>query len=121
VNSVQYLSRQFRKRSVSLILGEGEGELRGAQYVEVPVPTPGKGEVLVRVEASSVNQVDWRIQDGIAKHLLPCRFPFVPGTDIAAEVVTLGPGVTGFSPSDKVIAYLHVLVRCSHCRKFVHI
>lgn len=85
--------------------------------MEVPVPTPGKGEVLVRMEASSVNPVDWRIQDGIAKHLLPRHFPFVPGTDVAAEVVTLGPSVTGFNPGDKVITYLHVLVSCS-CTHF---
>ena len=56
------------------------------------------------------------VRVGVAKHLLPRCFPFVPGTDIAAEVVTLGPGVTGFKPGDKVITYVRVLVRCSRTR-----
>lgn len=88
----------------------------GWQFVEVPIPKPGKGELLVKVEAISVNPVDWRIQDGVAKHLLPRRFPFVPGTDVAGEVVTLGPAVSGFHPGDKVITYLHILVICSQPR-----
>lgn len=80
------------------------------QLVEVPIPKPGKGELLVKVEATSVNPVDWRIQDGIAKPLLPRRFAFVPGTDVAGEVVKLGPAVTEFHQGAKVITYLHVLV-----------
>jgi NADPH:quinone reductase-like Zn-dependent oxidoreductase len=49
------------------------------QYVDVPMPKPKKGEILVKVEAASVNPVDWRIQDGLAKHILPRKFPYVPG------------------------------------------
>lgn len=52
------------------------------QYVEVPVPTPKKGEVLVKVEASSVNIVDWRIQDGLLKYILPRKFPHIPGNSL---------------------------------------
>ena len=52
------------------------------QYVEVPVPTPKKGEVLVKVEASSVNIVDWRIQDGLLKYILPRKFPHIPGISL---------------------------------------
>lgn len=79
------------------------------QFVEVPIPNPGKGQMLVKVEAVSVNPADWRIQDGIARPFLPLRFPSVPGTDVAGEVVKLGPAVSGFCPGDKIIAYLHVL------------
>jgi len=52
------------------------------QYVEVPVPTPKEGDMLVKVEASSVNIVDWRIQDGLLKHILPRKFPHIPGETI---------------------------------------
>lgn len=78
--------------------------------MQVPIPKPGKGELLVKVEAVSVNPVDWRIQDGMFKPLLPLRFPFVPGTDVAGEVVTLGAAVPGFHPGDKIITYVHILV-----------
>lgn len=54
------------------------------QYVEAPVPTPKKGEVLVKVEASSVNIVDWRIQDGLLKYILPRKFPHIPGISLSS-------------------------------------
>lgn len=47
------------------------------QKVEIPVPTPKKGEVLVKVEAVSINLVDWRIQNGVMRPLYP-KFPCVP-------------------------------------------
>ncbi|MCO5556667.1 hypothetical protein L7F22_010218 [Adiantum nelumboides] len=74
--------------------------------VEVPVPTPNKGEVLVKLEAVSVNPFDWKIQSGVARPFLPSKFPYIPGTDIAGEVVSLGQGVNGFSVGDKVITWL---------------
>ena len=37
------------------------------QFGEIPDPTPGKGEVLVRVHASSLNPVDWKVRSGIAR------------------------------------------------------
>jgi NADPH:quinone reductase-like Zn-dependent oxidoreductase len=39
----------------------------GFQHVEVPIPSPKKGEVLVRMEATSINQVDWKFQKGVAR------------------------------------------------------
>uniref|UniRef100_A0A7I4CTY8 Enoyl reductase (ER) domain-containing protein n=1 Tax=Physcomitrium patens TaxID=3218 RepID=A0A7I4CTY8_PHYPA len=85
------------------------GGSKTLECVEVPIPKPKAGELLVKVEAISVNPVDWRIQDGFMKHILPPKFPFVPGTDVAGEVVTLGPGVTGFDLGNKFVAYIHIL------------
>ncbi|MCO5556674.1 hypothetical protein L7F22_010225 [Adiantum nelumboides] len=79
---------------------------KALQHVEIPVPTPKKGEVLVKLEAASVNPVDWKIQSGILRPFLPPKFPYIPGTDIAGEVVSLGQGVSGFSAGDKVISWL---------------
>lgn len=49
------------------------------QHVELPVPKPKKDEVLVKVEACSINPIDWKVQKGFMKPLLPFKFPHVPG------------------------------------------
>ncbi|CAM6061011.1 unnamed protein product [Sphagnum tenellum] len=81
------------------------------QLVDVPVPKPKKGEVLVKFEAAGVNTVDWKIQGGLLKHILPLKFPHIPGTDISGEMVSVGPGVENFIPGDKIISCVGVLVR----------
>lgn len=48
--------------------------------MEIPVPTVKKDYVLIKVEAVSINPLDWKIQDGYVKHILPPRFPHIPGT-----------------------------------------
>jgi len=51
------------------------------QLVDVLVPNPKKGEVLVKVEAAGINTVDWKIQGGLLKHILPLKFPHIPGSN----------------------------------------
>lgn len=71
----------------------------------VPVPKPGKDEVLVKIYSSALNPADWKIQKygfGIE------NFPSVLGTDIAGEVAELGEGVTQFAVGDRV--YVTVFV-----------
>ncbi|CAM6022706.1 unnamed protein product [Sphagnum balticum] len=82
------------------------GGASALKHVEVPVPKPSKDEVLVKVEAASVNPVDWKVQKGDLRFILPTKFPYTPGTDIAGEVVGLGPGVTTFAVGDKVSSWL---------------
>ncbi|XP_021907331.1 chloroplast envelope quinone oxidoreductase homolog [Carica papaya] len=78
----------------------------GLKHVEVPVPTPNKEEVLLKLEATSLNPVDWKTQKGMLRPLLPRRFPFIPATDVAGEVVEVGPAVKDFKVGDKVVALL---------------
>ncbi|WP_329140325.1 zinc-dependent alcohol dehydrogenase family protein [Streptomyces sp. NBC_01476] len=68
---------------------------------ELPKPTAGPGQVLVRVRASGVNPLDIKIRAGQAAH---ARFalPGVLGMDLAGVVEETGPGVTGFAPGDEV-------------------
>ncbi|KAI3472722.1 hypothetical protein Pfo_028086 [Paulownia fortunei] len=82
------------------------GGAAGLKHVEVPVPTPSKGEVLLKLEATSLNPIDWKTQKGMLRPLLPRKFPFIPATDVAGEVVEVGPGVKNFKPGDKVVAML---------------
>jgi len=83
------------------------GKAAALEHVEVPVPVPVKDQVLVKVEAASVNPVDWKaVQAGLLRLLsIPPKLPYVPGTDIAGEVVGLGPGVTSFAIGDKVSCF----------------
>lgn len=82
------------------------GGAEGLQHVEIPIPKPKKDELLVKVEACSINPIDWKVQKGIMKPVLPFRFPHVPGADISGVVVKVGPGVTTFVPGDKVVSCL---------------
>ncbi len=76
-------------------------------YEDFEDPTPGPGEVRVRVLASSVNPVDWKMRSGEAKAILPVEFPGILGRDVAGIVECLGEGVTGFAEGDKVFALAH--------------
>ncbi|VAH47092.1 unnamed protein product [Triticum turgidum subsp. durum] len=75
------------------------------QYVEIPVPSLKKGEVLIKVEAASINPADCRIQKGLLRPFVP-QFPFIPVTDVAGEIVEVGSAVQEFKVGDKVVSKL---------------
>lgn len=77
-------------------------------HVEIPTPRPKKNELLVKVEASSINPVDWKIQKGMLKPIFPGTLPFIPGSDIAGEVVEVGKCVNDFAVGDKVVSWLFI-------------
>ena len=69
---------------------------------ELPVPQPGPGEVLVRVQASSVNGFDRAVAAGHLRGMLEYRFPVVLGKDVAGTVAALGAGAARFGVGDRV-------------------
>jgi len=73
-------------------------------YEDVPDPVAGRGEVLVRVAATSVNPIDFKLRSGTMKAYWPLELPTILGRDIAGIVRAVGEGVTGFKPGDKVMA-----------------
>ncbi|XP_021736914.1 quinone-oxidoreductase homolog, chloroplastic [Chenopodium quinoa] len=76
------------------------------KHVEVGVPDPKADEVLVKIEAATLNPIDWKIQTGVLRPFLPRKFPTIPGTDVAGEVVRAGSSVKRFKTGDKVVAIL---------------
>ncbi|KAG6804979.1 hypothetical protein H0H87_005355 [Tephrocybe sp. NHM501043] len=63
------------------------------------IPKPGPGQLLVKVLATGLNPVDWKIQK---YGIFITEFPAVLGTDIAGEVESIGEGVTAFKAGDRV-------------------
>jgi NADPH:quinone reductase-like Zn-dependent oxidoreductase len=73
-------------------------------YEDVDDPVAGKGEVLVRLSATSVNPIDYKLRSGAMKDFRPLELPTILGRDIAGIVRAIGEGVEGFAPGDKVMA-----------------
>lgn len=74
------------------------------RYEDTEMPPYGDNEVLVRVRATSINPVDWKIRSGAAKARMPVDFPAILGRDLAGEVVETGRNVSGFAKGMRVMA-----------------
>jgi NADPH2:quinone reductase len=68
---------------------------------EVVTPSPGAGEVVVKVKAAGVNPVEVYIRRGTPPYNR-ANYPYTPGTDGAGEVAAVGEGVTSCSVGDRV-------------------
>jgi NADPH:quinone reductase-like Zn-dependent oxidoreductase len=75
------------------------------KFEDLPDLIPGKGEVLVKTVATSVNPFDFKIRSGAVKDRVPITFPAVLGFDVSGVVSAVGPGVKKFKPGDKVFAH----------------
>ncbi|MEZ4626271.1 MAG: NADP-dependent oxidoreductase [Thermomicrobiales bacterium] len=83
----------------ALALLQLPGEL---EVIDIDMPTPGPGELLVRVVATSMNGFDMATIAGYLQGMMEHRFPLVPGKDFAGTVVAVGERVEGFSVGDDV-------------------
>jgi NADPH:quinone reductase-like Zn-dependent oxidoreductase len=81
------------------------GDATQLHLEEIAQPVPGEGEVLVRVHASGVNALDWKIRSGMMKSVMPSTFPYVPGIELAGVVERVGPGVTTLRPGQAVFGH----------------
>jgi NADPH:quinone reductase-like Zn-dependent oxidoreductase len=90
-----------------VIDGYGGSERLQVREIADPGP-PGPGQVLLRVRATSVNPIDWKIRRGSLRFVIPARLPLTPGFDAAGEVAALGPEVTRFEPGDLVFGGVDV-------------
>jgi NADPH:quinone reductase-like Zn-dependent oxidoreductase len=78
------------------------GDIDALRVEELPTPEPGRGEVLVRVRAASLNYRDLLVIRGQYARNLPV--PLIPLSDGAGDVVEVGPGATRVKPGDRVAA-----------------
>lgn len=75
-----------------------QGGLEVLRHEDVPVPVPGAGQALVRIEAAGVNFIDIYHRSG----LYPVSFPYTLGQEAAGTVTAIGPGVTRVAVGDRV-------------------
>jgi NADPH:quinone reductase-like Zn-dependent oxidoreductase len=88
------------------------GGLDKLVYGDRPEPTPGPGELVLRVRASALNHLDlgFRAGSGRASE----RLPRILGCEMAGEVAQVGAGVTGFTEGDKVL--VDNRIKCDACQ-----
>jgi NADPH:quinone reductase-like Zn-dependent oxidoreductase len=82
-----------------VVVTYGKGGLRAA---EIPEPTVGARDVLIRVSAASINPLDKMVRDGEFKLLLKYKTPFVLGHDVAGVVTQVGRDVRDYKVGDEV-------------------
>lgn len=90
------------------------GDVDQLKLEDVPVPTPGSGEVLIKLEASAVNHFDLYIRQGYVAQMIPLELPAILGGDGAGTVAAVGPDVSGFAVGDRVIANFPVNGKGAH-------
>ena len=91
------------------------GELDQLKVEEIPAPTPGPDEVLIRVRACGVNRVD--ILSRLGQTPGKIELPHTSGTEVAGEVTAMGPRVTGRQVGDRVLVNPTISCgRCDFCR-----
>ena len=77
---------------------------------DVPRPEPGAGEVLLRVRAAALNHLDLWVRRGLP---VETTMPHIGGSDVAGEVVEVGPGVVGVAPGARVV--VDPSIGCGRC------
>lgn len=85
------------------------------EAVELPVPRPGPGQVLIRVCACAVCRTDLHVVDG---ELTEPKVPLIPGHEIVGRIEALGAGIDRFSAGDRIgVPWLGwTCGECSYCR-----
>lgn len=81
------------------------------EVMQLPVPRPGPGEILLRIHAAGMNPFDWKVIDGALRGVVPHAFPLILGNDAAGVVEQTGPEVTRFRPGDRVFGQVMNLSR----------
>ena len=71
---------------------------------DVPEPTVGDHDVLIRVQAAGLNHLDDKLRTGEFKQILPYKLPVILGHDLAGTVIRVGSAVRSFKPGDEVYA-----------------
>ncbi|WP_314173947.1 NADP-dependent oxidoreductase [Streptomyces winkii] len=81
------------------------GSVDVLEVVEVDMPRPGPGQLVVAVRAAGINPGEAAIREGALHEVWPATFPSGQGSDLAGTVSALGEGVESFSVGDDVLGF----------------
>lgn len=73
------------------------------ENVEVPIPSLSSNQVLIKLKASSVNPIDYKIRSGYLSAQMPKQFPFTLGWEGSGIVTEIGSDIIKFAVGDEVI------------------
>ena len=76
------------------------------RLTDLPEPLAAAGQLLVRVHATAINPIDWKLHAGMLRWVKPLRFPSTPCFDFAGTVKQTGSNVSGFLEGDAVFGML---------------
>lgn len=71
---------------------------------QVSLPQLGDHQVLVKVKATSVNPIDWKLREGYLAQMMPWEFPIILGWDVAGEIVAVGEKVQDWQVGQAIFA-----------------
>ena len=90
--------------SMKAVRIHGFGGIETLSHDEIDVPKPAAGEVLVRLSATSVNPVDYKMREGKFPPVQADMLPYILGRDVSGQVEAIGDGVASTGVGDAVYA-----------------
>lgn len=86
----------------------GYGGPEKLRFVDKPIPTPSAQQLQIRVSATSINPIDWKLHSGMLRWVKPLRFPSTPCFDFAGTITVTGADVMGWTAGDRVFGMLPI-------------
>lgn len=80
------------------------GGSEGLQEKNVKLPALKEDQVLVQVQATSINPIDWKLREGYLQQMFDWEFPIILGWDVAGIISAVGENVTDWQIGDRVFA-----------------
>lgn len=80
------------------------GGSEGLQEENVKLPALKENQVLVQVQATSINPIDWKLREGYLQQMFDWEFPIILGWDVAGIISAVGENVTDWQIGDRVFA-----------------
>ena len=72
------------------------------KYEDAPTPEPASDEVLIKIFATGVNPIDYKIGRGMSQGKFPVQLPLIPGWDVSGEIEKVGSDILNFKVGDEV-------------------
>ncbi len=89
---------------MNVVILHAYGDVSQLSYeTDEDLPPVGTSEVRVRLRATSINPIDWKIRSGSYKDRFPLDLPEILGRDLCGEIDELGEGVTGWTKGERVM------------------